>query len=391
MSQRLSPIQRNLEITLIPNPLTGSAAAFLWGPRQTGKSTLLKVRYPQARTVDLLDTRLEAELAVHPHTLREELLAEKPELVVIDEVQKVPALLDEVHWLLENSATHFILCGSSARKLKRETGNLLGGRAVDHHLLPLTSAELPDLDLDRRLAHGGLPSLYLSDDPAPLLRAYVNTYLKEEIIAESLTRNVPAFARFLQIVGLTHGRLLNYASVARESGVSSGTVRSYYQILADTLLGFELPPWRKQKKRRLIETAKFYLFDIGVANHLTPDFKGLVPGTDLYGRAFEHFLLNEIRAYGIYTRRDIPLCFWRSASGFEVDAIVGDMDLAVEFKSSQQIRAADRRGLRALMEEHAVGRAVIVGRHDKPRVSDEGIELLPWRHFCQRLWAGDLF
>jgi predicted AAA+ superfamily ATPase len=391
MSRGIKPFPRRLSISQSPNPLTGSAAALLWGPRQTGKTTLLKQRYAEARFFDLLDTRLTAELSIHPDTLRREVLADLPDLVIIDEVQKAPALLEEVHWLLENTATHFVLCGSSARKLKRGAGNLLGGRATEFHLYPLTSAEIPTLDLDRLLDHGGLPTHYLLDEPAPLLRSYINTYLKEEIIDESLTRNIPSFARFLQIVGLTHGRLLNYANVARESGVSANTVRNYYQILIDTLLGFELPPWRKKKNRRLIETAKFYLFDIGVANHLTPEFERLAPGTDLYGRAFEHFLINEIRAYAEYGRRDIPLSFWRTASGFEVDAIIADMDLALEFKSAKRVSVADCSGLRALMSERAVGRAVIVARVERPGKTEDGIEIMPWADFCARLWNGNLF
>ena len=384
-------ITRVLRIQEIPNPVLGSSAVFLWGPRQTGKTTLLEQRYPDARRYDLLDSDVAAALAVRPRLLREEILAAKPPLVIIDEVQKVPALIEEVHWLLEHTATRFILCGSSARKLRRGAANLLGGRAVEAYLLPLTSAELPDLDLDRMLDHGGLPVHYLVDDPRPLLRSYVNAYLKHEIIDESLTRNIPAFSRFLQTVGLTHGRQLNFANVARECGVSPHTVRGYFQILEDTLLGFELPPWRRKGKRRLVETAKFYLFDVGVANHLHPELRMVVEGTDAYGRAFEHFLINEVRACLSYGGRDDPLSFWRTSSGFEVDLIVGDMALAVETKSTREVRAEDLRGLRALRQERKVGRSIVVCRAATPRRTEDGIEIMPWRDFCARSWAGDLW
>ena len=390
MSHRSVKLQRSLTIPFSPNPMTGSAATFLWGPRQTGKTTLLRQRFPQARFYDLLDTDLQAELLLRPHRLREEVLAERPELVVVDEVQKAPRLLDEIHWLLENTATTFVLCGSSARKLRRGARDLLGGRAIDCALFPLTTDELGTVDLDKLLNHGGLPAHYLSPDPSRLLKAYANNYLKEEIIDEAVTRNIPAFAHFLEIVGLTHGKQLNYTNTARESGVSASTVRSYYQILKDTLLGFELPPWRRKRKRRLVETAKFYLFDVGLANHLIPELRTISPGTDLYGRAFEHFLMNEVRAYLSYRGLDHTLSYWRTSTGHEVDLIVGDMLLACEFKASRDVRSKDLRGMRTLLEEHKPGRKILVSRDETRRQTADGIDLWPWQEFCARLWDDSL-
>ena len=380
--------KRVLRISIIPNPTKGSGAAFLWGPRQTGKTTLLRQQFPKARYYDLLDTALCAELTVRPSIFRQQILAELPHTVVIDEVQKVPDLIGEVHWLLENTSTQFVLCGSSARKLKRKAKNLLGGRAVEYHLFPLTSHEIPDLDLNRMLNHGSLPTHYLLDTPRPLLKAYLNTYIKEEIVDESVTRNIPAFSRFLEIVGLTHGQQLNYANIARESGVSASTVRNYYQILKDTLLGFELPPWRRSRKRRLVETAKFYLFDIGVANVLHPELRQVTEGTDLFGRAFEHFLLNEVRAYCAYNQRDVPLSYWRTSSGFEVNLILGNMQAAIEFKASRDVRGSDLKGLRALKDEHTPQRAIVVNRSTQKRTTEDGIEIIHWTHFCSDLWRG---
>jgi predicted AAA+ superfamily ATPase len=385
---RIHKFKRKLELQWTPNPVTGSGAVFLWGARQTGKTTYLHDRYPGARFYDLLDTALSAQLSVTPRIFREEVLAERPKLVVIDEVQHVPPLLEEVHWLLENTPIHFILCGSSARKLRRRSRNLLGGRAVDFHLVPLTTAEIGDVDLERLLKHGAIPVHYLADDPTPLLKAYVNNYIKVEIIDESVTRNIPAFSRFLEIVGLCHGQQTNYANFARETGVSASTVRNYFQILEDTLLGFTLEPWRKRKKRRLVETAKFYLFDIGVANQLHPEGHTVAAGSDRFGRAFEHFILNEVRAYLEYEQLDIPISYWRTSSGFEVDLIVGNMDLAVECKSARDIRTDDLRGVRALLEEQKPKRTIVVSRMDRSRTTIKGIEISPWRDFCCNLWEG---
>ena len=390
MSRRISRIERLLEVTRIPNPLTGSSAAFLWGARQVGKTTYLHTAFPEARFYDLLDTELSAELTVRPHLLREHLLAQRPSLVVIDEIQKVPPLLEEVHWLLENTAISFILCGSSARKLRRRSHNLLGGRATHTALLPLTTRDIGEVALLRLLRHGALPAHYLVDDPAPLLKAYINNYIKEEVVDEAATRNIPAFTRFMRVAGLMHAQQVNYANAARESGVSASTIRSYYQILDDTLLGFRLDPWRRRAKRQLVETEKFYFFDVGVANALHPEVRSIEEGTDAFGRAFEHVILNEVRAFLHYNRLDQPLSFWRTRSGFEVDLIVGDMDLAIECRSSREVRAVDLKGLRALMDERTPRRCLVVSREPDRRQTADGIEVLPWDVFCRKLWSGAL-
>jgi predicted AAA+ superfamily ATPase len=228
------------------------------------------------------------------------------------------------------------------------------------------------------------------EDPNDLLKAYINNYIKLEIIDESVTRNVPAFARFLQVVGMSHGEQINHAGIARESGVSASTVRNYFRILEDTLLGFTLEPWRHRRKRRLVETAKFFLFDVGVANRLHPEAGVVTEGSDRFDRAFEHFILNELRAYILYNRLDHPLCYWRTSSGFEVDLIVGDMELAIECKSSRQLRPIALKGLRALGEEFSPRRRVVVCRTDTKRRTGDGIDILPWHAFCRELWAGEM-
>ncbi|MBU4484378.1 AAA family ATPase [bacterium] len=390
MDRELSLYKRAIHLDIPINPIKGSGAIFLWGLRGVGKTTLLKERYKKSKYIDLLDTDLQTELKIRPKILREEILADKSEFVIIDEIQKVPELIDEVHWLLENTPTKLILCGSSARKLKKSGGNLLGGRAVAYELFPLTNFEIGKADLDKILNVGTIPLHYMSGNSKPLLKAYVNNYIKEEIIDEALTRNVPSFAKFLNIVALTHGQLLNYSNVGREAGVSPNTVREYYQILKDTLMGFELAPWKKKKTRKLIETAKFYLNDVGIANYLNPEIKEVVEGTDIYGNAFEHFMIQEVRAYLAYRQKDYSLSFWRTTSGLEVDLIIGNFDVTIEFKSTQKIRLEHFKGTRALKEENKAGRSLIVSRDKAFRKTEDSIELLHWEEFCKKLWSDEI-
>lgn len=361
----------------------------MWGPRKVGKTTYLRQNFPTAKVYDLLNTRLKTELLLKPSLLTEQIRVEKPKLVIIDEVQKVPSLLDEVHWCLENTSTKFILCGSSARKLKRGAANLLGGRAWRLELFPLTTQELNNPSLDRILNHGLIPKHYLEPDPKRSLRGYVLDYLEEEIRSEALARNIPGFARFLEAVSLTHGQLLNYSNLARECGMDAKTVREYFQILQDTLLGHELPPWRKSKNRRLIETAKFYLFDVGLVKALAGR-QEIQEGTEEFGRYFEHFLIEEIRAYLSYTEKNLPLAFWRTSTQLEVDLIVGNLDLAIEFKGTKKLNSRANKSLEALMKDQPVKRAIIVCCEPQARELQNGILILPWQTFCQKLWNNEL-
>ncbi|MGD9039735.1 MAG: AAA family ATPase, partial [Desulfobacteraceae bacterium] len=330
--------------------LPSDRSAFLWGPRKTGKTTLLCQQFPRAYWIDLLDYELFLSLSQRPKRLRQALEAQASKTIVIDEVQKIPHLMDEIHWLIENKGFRFIMSGSSARKFRRGNVNLLGGRAWRFELYPLVTKELKELDLEKALISGLLPSHYLSTDSGMDLRAYVHDYLKEEIQAEALTRNLPAFSRFLHSAAITNGMLLNYSNAARESGVSVKTIREYYQILEDTLIGRQLLPWKKAKKRRLIETSKFFFFDTGIVSALL-SYKSLTPGTREYGRAFEHFILQECWAYRHYSRLDFPITFWRTASGAEVDLIMGDAEVALEIKSSENAEEKTK-GLHLFHEEH---------------------------------------
>lgn len=365
---------------------------FLWGPRQTGKSTLLKHHYPNALWIDLLKADEFRRYTQHPERLREELLANKTNtFVVIDEIQKVPALLDEVHWLIENRHIHFALCGSSARKLKRGHANLLGGRAVRYELYGLVSHELGmDFSLDRLLNHGYLPRHHLSSQPQRLIRAYVADYLKEEIAAEGLVRNLPAFSSFLDIVALTDGELVNYSNIAAECGVAANTVKEYFQILEDTLLGTWLPAYRKRPKRRTTQSAKFYFSDIGIVNFLAKR-RRLEPGSELYGKAFENWVFHELNSHSHYSELFYELSHWRLSTGQEVDFIVNDMQLAIEAKASKQIHNKHLKGLRELKKEYPnLGERVVICLEPKMRTTEDGIRILPATEFCQLLWNGNL-
>jgi predicted AAA+ superfamily ATPase len=366
-------------------------SAFLWGPRKTGKSTYLRAAFPDSVTFDLLQTDLMLELARRPALLRERLLAADPRRlrspVILDEVQKVPALLDEVHWLIENRGLRFILCGSSARKIRRGRVNLLGGRAWRYEMHPLVSAEIGDLDLLRALNRGLVPAHYLDAEYRRSLQAYAVDYLKEEVLDEGLTRNVAAFSRFFEAVGFSHGDLTNYANIARDCGVDAKTVKEYYQILVDTLLGTFVEPWKKRQERQVIgKAAKFYLFDVGVAGAITRRHIAEERG-EQFGRALEHFVLMEIVAHRSYRDLGYGVHFWRTKSGLEVDFVLGDGEVAVEVKGSSRLDPSDFRSLRAFVEDNRPRAAIVVCNERSPRLH-EGIEVLPWREFLHRLWGG---
>jgi predicted AAA+ superfamily ATPase len=304
-------------------------------------------------------------------------------------VQKVPEILDEVHWLIENKGLRFILCGSSARKLKRGHANLLGGRAWRYEMLPLTSVELGEIDLLRALNHGLLPDHYLQEDCQKSLQAYVQDYLKEEVFAEGLTRNVPAFSRFFEAMAFSHGQLTNYSNIARDCGVDYKTVREYYQILVDTFLGVRIEPFKRQQTRQVIsQAAKFYLFDVGVAGFLTKRVLKEERGEE-FGRAFEHFILMEILAYRSYREQDFEIQFWRTKSGLEVDFVLGAGEVALEIKGTPRVDNKDLRSLAAFTDEFAPKKSILICNEKQERLHGK-IRILPWKKFHSLLWEGKM-
>jgi len=374
-------VRRLLEIKL-----PAGRSAFLWGPRKVGKSYWIAHHLTGATVVDLLKTDVFAEYASNPALLRQRYQDHKG-LIVLDEVQKVPALLDEVHWLIENRGLSFLLTGSSARKLRRGHANLLGGRAWRRTMVPLSYMEVEGFDLEKAMISGLLPSHFLSPDPTEDLRAYIADYLKEEIAAEALVQQIPSFSEFLRVAAITSSELINYTNIAREAGISQKVVRSYFDILEDTYLGFRIPPWKKSRNRRMITAEKFYLFDVGVANYLARRKPRL--GSAEFGKAFEHYILMELRAYQAYRNPDLPITFWRTSTGYEVDFIVGDKELAIEIKGSARVHEGDLRHLSALLEDGPVKHRVIVCLEKEPRQLGKGLRVLPWEVFIKRLWAGE--
>lgn len=363
---------------------------FLWGARQTGKSTLLKALYPGIRYIDLLKSDEFERYNRRPALLREELsLLPENELVIIDEIQKIPALLDEVHWLMSNHNLRFILSGSSARKMRRSGVNLLGGRAIRKHLYPFVSAEISDFDLLKACNSGMLPRHYLVDDASQRLRAYVGDYLQQEIKAEALTRNLHTFSRFMEVAALSNGEILNYNNIASECGVSAPTIKEYFSILEETLIGYTIPSFTRNIKRRVIQSPKFYYFDVGIANFLLKRER-LHPGSPEFGHAFEHFIMQEIIAYLGYFRPQLDLSYWRTTSGYEVDAIIGNANTAIEIKSSAEIQSHHTKGMKAFSEEFPEARLIIVSLDKYPRRMNN-VEIYPAIQFLNMLWKGDFF
>lgn len=362
---------------------------FLFGARQTGKTTLLLQQFPDTIYFDLLDHGIKARLTRNPEQLYQ-MLQDKAEgtLIIIDEIAEVPELLNEVHRLISGKGLRFILCGSSARKLKRKGHNTLGGRALPVYLYPLVSAEIPDFDLDRAVNFGMLPSYYLAQNPRRRMAAYIDVYLKEEIKEEALVRNLDAFQRFLEIAALTDGEMVNMNNIAQDCGVHATTVNAYFDILEDTLIGYRIPAFTKVMKRRLVQAPKFYFFDVGVTNYLLHR-KDLVRGSTDYGHAFEHLVIQELIAYLHYTHSEERLTYWHTYTGLEVDAVIGDARVAIEIKSAEEVQTRHLKGLKAFAEEHPACRLFIVSLDIfTRRIGD--IQCIYVLDFFRQLWAEGL-
>lgn len=366
---------------------------FLWGPRQSGKTTLLQRKYPKAYRIDLLRTDERIRYEREPHHLREILRAlPRDQTTVVDEIQKVPALLDEIHLAIQEHNRRFILCGSSARRIRRSHANLLGGRALKRELLGFSAAELGEnFSLERMLNHGPLPPHYLADDGVTDRQAaYVDQYLKEEILDEGLTRNLPVFSEFLRAAAIGDTEVVNFSNIGRECGMASSTVKGYFEILEDTLVGAFLPAFTRRPKRRVQHAPKFYFRDVGVVNSLLRRQR-IQPGSELFGKAFENWVFHELSSYGRTQSQPFEIAYWRLSSGIEVDFVLGDGKTAIEVKGRDRVRSHDTRHLLQFRKDHPdVRELILVCCEKEPRVTDEGVRILPWRLFVDRLWAGDM-
>jgi predicted AAA+ superfamily ATPase len=372
-----------IERVLNLSALLQKKSHFLLGPRQTGKSFLIAHSLPDVRVYDLLDSATYLTLNQDPGRIAQE-LTPQDRVIVIDEIQLLPNLLNEVQRLIEKRGIRFLLTGSSARKLRRGGVNLLGGRARTKYLHPLSFRELGDqFDLVRAVERGLLPSIYFSDEAADDLQAYTGSYLQQEIVAEGTIRNVPAFSRFLMVAAHCNGNIVNFTKVANDAQVPRTTIYEYFEILKDTLILHELPAWKKTKKRKPLSSSKYYFFDVGVV--ATLQGRPFRAGTPEFSEGFETYLMHELISYRDYLSSE-PLSYWRSTSGFEVDFILGD-HTAVEVKAKPNVIAQDLKSLRALMEEKQFKRYLCICLEPRMRKVD-GITILPYENFLNELWSG---
>lgn len=367
----------------------GKESAFLWGARQTGKSTLLKTLYPDSTYFDLLVNEEFSRFQRDPSLLKNILEATQPtQPVIIDEIQRIPILLNDVHWLIVNRNLQFILSGSSPRKILQSGGNLLGGRALRYELYPLIFKEIPDFDLLKAINNGLLPRHYNSSNPKKLHEAYIGSYLKDEILNEARVRDIESFSRFLDAAAFSNGEMVVFTNIASDCGVSSPTVKSYFQILEDTLTGRFLSSFQKRPKRRIILSPKFYFFDVGIANFLAKRGK-IEMGSEAFGKAFEHLIYQEIFAHSSYSDVRYPIHYWRTASGIEVDFVLGDHEVAVEVKATPMAHKRHISGLQRFAEEYTVKHKILV-TNDAYHRKLEDVWVLPWNIFFEKLWSGEL-
>lgn len=362
---------------------------FLWGARQTGKTTWLTTEYPNCRYYDLLRPTEFERLLRNPELLSQELDGfGEGDIVVIDEIQKLPLLLDEVHYLIQRKGIQFVLSGSSARKLKRVGTNLLGGRASLEQMFPLVSAEIPDFDIMRAVNNGMIPRHYAVSNPTQRLRGYIGVYLNEEIREEALARNLSTFARFLEVAAQCDGEVLVYKNVAQDCGIDHRTVKEYFAILQDTLVGYLIPGFTSSKKRRAIAAPKFYFFDVGITNYLLRR-SNMALGTDAFGHAFEHFIIQELIAYIGYNHLCEQLSYWRTATGYDVDAVVGDGRVAIEITAVEEAKSRHTKGLKAFSEDYPEAKLYMV-TFDKYRRTLNGVSVVPAMEFLTSLWKGEV-
>jgi len=364
-------------------------SVFLWGARQVGKTTLIKEAYPDAVFYDLLQAKDAERLLRNPSLLAEDLATlNDGDTVVIDEVQKIPQLLDEVHSLIFHKNIRFILSGSSPRKLKRSGANLLGGRALKSILYPLVSAEIPNFNIHKAVRYGTLPRHYLIADPWKRLGAYIGVYLNEEIREEALSRNLKTFSRFMEIAAFSNGEIIVYKNIAQDCGIDHRTVKDYFEVLADTLVGYMIPSFTHTKKRRSIQAPKFYYFDVGIANYLR-NRRNIQLGSIDFGHSFEHFIIQEIIAYLGYNGKEEQLSYWRTSSGYEVDAVIGAGRVAIEIKSVEEIQSRHLKGLKAFQEEFPDCRLIAVSFDSRPRITND-VEVYPATDFLKKMWNHEI-
>lgn len=357
---------------------------FLFGPRGTGKTTWLKENFKKAVYLDLLESEIYNDLLANPQRLENFIPQGFDDWIILDEVQRVPTLLNEAHRLIEKSKLKFILTGSSARKLKQKDINLLAGRALTYHLYPLTTLELKnDFSLKHALTYGHLPATFSEPDIKRYLESYVTTYLREEVLQEGLTRNLGAFSRFLETASFSQGQVLNMSEIARECACHRKVVENYFSILKDMMIGYYLPVFSKRAKRRLILHPKFYFFDVGIYRTLRPKGPLDLP-EEIEGTALETFIYQEIKALNDYLELGYSLFYWRTASQIEVDFVLYGQPgiIAIEVKRTKKSSAKHLKGLKTFLKDYPTAKAYFVYLGERT-MRDGKIEIVPIRKFLQ--------
>jgi uncharacterized protein len=359
---------------------------FLFGPRGTGKTTWVKQAFKDAVYIDLLESRLYNDLLADPQRLENLIPNNFNNWIIIDEVQKIPELLNEVHRLIEKYKYKFILTGSSARKLRRKGPNLLAGRALSYSMHPLTAIELgKDFNLNHSLAFGNLPSVYVESNPKDYLESYIKAYLVEEILQESLTRNLGSFSRFLEAASFSQGSVLNISEVARECAVERKVVESYFTILEDLLLAYRIPIFSKRAKRRLIVHPKFYFFDVGVYRALRP-MGPLDAPDEVEGISYESLFFQELKAINDYYGFGYKIYYWRTNSNLEVDFVLyGSRGLkAFEIKKRGRIPTSGFQGLKAFLKDYPTAKAYFIYGGER-QMSEDAIDIIPMEYALKNL------
>jgi len=378
-------IKRYLDLSRF---LKNKSILFL-GPRRTGKTQYILNQLKPDIIYDLLDSRQFLRLSQRPFLIEEE-IKNNNQIVVIDEIQKLPILMDQVHRLIESKNIKFVLTGSSARKLKRTHTSLMAGRAKIISLMPFVYPEIKDFgfDIERIIKYGTLPPIFLSSNPKDELIDYVSTYIKEEIQYEAMVRNIESFSRFLNVAALSNAELINFTQISSDSGVKQRTVIEYFKILEDTLIGNLLTPYKSENERKIYSRAKFYFFDIGVVNSILNRFD-VVKGTSDFGKLFEHLIFNELLAYKSYTGKIETINFWRDYYGNEVDFIING-EILIEVKSKDMVVERDIKGIYAFSKKHNNVKRKIVVSFDLRKRFIKDVEIIPYKEFLELLWNNDI-
>jgi predicted AAA+ superfamily ATPase len=366
----------------------GQESFFLWGAKQTGKNTLLKACFPDALWFDLALTVDYMRLNKNQTLIRDSVSANPKQLVILDEMQRIPELMDEVHWLIENNGTRFIFCSSNPHKIVNAEHTLLKDIKIQYNLYPLTSAEIPDFKLLQALNNGLLPEYYDSLNVKRKYAVYINDYLHDITTLGTKIKKPQFFNRFLEMAAQYNGETVNNSAIAAELGVIPLNVKEYYQILEDTLMGRFLPAFQKKPKRKIFLSPKFYFFDIGLVNALC-NHERIEYGGIRFEQSLKHFIYQELHAHSHYSGQNYPIFYWCTTTHLEVDFVLGNPTVAIAVKGTNTTNEQPLKALTSFSEEYRIKKQILITNDPYPRQSDK-VQILPWKTFLQQLWNGDI-